>query len=53
MTYSDLLDDEVEEGVLGVNLDRRLGTHAAHGRTQTAVELEHPLAASSTADSSA
>jgi hypothetical protein len=39
--YLDLLNGEVEEGVLGVHLDGRLGAHAAHGGTETTVELEH------------
>ncbi len=40
-TYLNLLDSEIEEGVLGVHFDRRLGTDAAHGGTEATVELEH------------
>lgn len=39
--YLDLLDGQVEEGVLVADTDETLGALAAHAGTQTAIQFDH------------
>lgn len=39
--YLDLLDGQVQEGVLVADADQTLGALAAHTGSQTAVQLDH------------